>query len=97
MRLLCAFFMLMAHISAAESIQGCPDSPQGLAAAEAAAAGVKNEGTPYLFQARVFVGPAPAVDLKLQQSISIRMAIFLDQRPVHETVQPKAALKRYEA
>ena len=55
MRLLCAFFMLMAHMSAAESIQGCPDSPQGLAVAEAAAAGVKDQGTPFVFQARVMV------------------------------------------
>ena len=55
MRLFGLLVMLMAHASAAESFQGCPDSPQGLAVAEAAAAGVKDQGTPFVFQARVMV------------------------------------------
>ena len=55
MRLSCILLILMAHTSAAESFQGCPDSPQGLAVAEAAAAGVKDQGTPFVFQARVMV------------------------------------------
>ena len=55
MRLFCVVIMLMAYTSAAESLQGCPDSPQGLAVVEAAAAGVKDQGTPFVFQARVMV------------------------------------------